>query len=205
MSAHAGERILLSALASRRDDESGQPITLLTERLLLREFVEDDWREVLAYQSDQRYLRYSPWSARTAEEVQSFVGGFIEWQVQRPRTGYQLAVVLRDEEHLIGNCGIRMETGDSRQAIIGYEISPERWKEGYASEAAGGMLAFGFERLGLHRIWSRCVAENVASGRVLEKIGMRSEGRLLQEEWIRGGWWDTLIYGILDHEWRSRA
>lgn len=179
--------------------------TLATERLLLREFVEDDWRAVLAYQSDPRYLKYSPWTRRTADEVQSFVSGFVEWQSQQPRTSYQLAIVLRAEGRLIGNCGIRMEMADSQQANVGYELAPDYWGEGYATEAAHSMLAFGFDELQLHRIWAHCVAENVASYRVLEKIGMRREGRLREEEWIRGRWWDTLVYGVLDHEWRSRA
>ncbi len=167
--------------------------------------MEDDWRAVLAYQSDARYLKYSPWTYRTAEEVQEFVRSFIEWQSERPRIKYQLAVVLQGEGQLIGNCGIRMESPDFRQASIGYEIAPRYWGEGCASEAAQAIVAFGFAELRLHRIWARCVAENVASYRVLEKVGMRREGRLREEEWIKGRWRDTLVYGILNHEWRSRA
>ncbi len=81
--------------------------------------MEDDWRAVLAYQSDARYLKYSPWTYRMAKEVQDFVRGFIEWQGERPRSKYQLAITLRCEGRLIGNCGLRMETADSRQANIG--------------------------------------------------------------------------------------
>lgn len=184
----------------------GDELTILaTDRLLLREFMEDDWRAVLAYQSDARYLEYSPWTHRTAGEVQDFVRGFVEWQGERPRTKYQLAIMLPVEGQLIGNCGLRMETADSRQANIGYEIAPGYWGEGYATEAAQAMVAFGFEELRLHRIWARCVAENVASYRVLEKIGMRREGCLREEERMKGRWWDTLVYGILDLEWRYRA
>ena len=160
---------------------------------------------MLAYQSEAHYLKYSPWTHRTAEEVRNLVRGFVEWQGERPRTNYQLAITLQGESRLIGNCGIRMEGADSWQANIGYEIAPGYWGEGYASEAARAMIAFGFEELRLHRIWARCVAENVASYRVLEKAGMRREGRLLEEEWMKGRWWDKLVYGILDHEWRSRT
>ena len=144
-------------------DNKGDELTkLATDRLLLREFVEDDWRAVLAYQSEAQYLKYSPWTHRTAEEVRNFVRGFVEWQGERPRTKYQLAITLRSEGRLIGNCGIRMESADSRQANIGYEIAPEYWGEGYASEAVGAMVAFGFGELRLQRIWARCVVENVA-------------------------------------------
>ena len=160
---------------------------------------------MLAYQSEAQYLEYSPWAHRTADEVQDFVRGFIDWQGERPRTKYQLAITLGAEGRLIGNCGIRIETTDSRQANIGYEIAPGCWGEGYATEAARAMVAFGFGELRLQSIWARCVAENVASYRVLEKVGMRRERRLREEEWMKGRWWDILVYGILDYEWRSQA
>jgi len=191
--------------SSPTNNKGDKPTKLATDRLLLREFVEDDWRAVLAYQSEAQYLKYSPWTHRTTEEVQDFVRGFIEWQGERPRIKYRLAITLRVEGRLIGNCGIRLESADSRQANIGYEIAPGYWGEGYASEAVRAMVAFGFGELRLHRIWARCVAENVASYRVLEKVGMRREERLREEEWMKGRWWDILVYGILDYEWRSQA
>ena len=167
--------------------------------------MEKDWQAILAYQADARYLKYSPRTRRTAEQAQDFVRGFIAWQGERPRTKYQLAIVFRAEGRLIGTCGIRMESVDFRRANIGYEITPTYWGKGYATEAARAIVAFGFLELRLHRIWARCVAENAASYRVLEKLGMRREGRLREEEWMKGRWWDTLVYGILDHEWRSQA
>jgi RimJ/RimL family protein N-acetyltransferase len=54
----------------------------------------------------------------------------------------------------------------------------------------------------MHRIWAGCLAENTASARVLEKLGMRLEGRLRDNEFFKGSWWDALIYAILDHEWQ---
>ncbi len=73
--------------------------------------MEDDWRAVLAYQSDARYLKYSPWTRRTLEEVRKFVPGFIEWRHEQPRTRYRLAVVLQAEGRLIGDCSIRLYSG----------------------------------------------------------------------------------------------
>ncbi|MCZ7570404.1 MAG: GNAT family N-acetyltransferase [Ardenticatenaceae bacterium] len=176
-----------------------------TDRLLLREFVESDWPAVLEYQSDPRYLRYYPWTERTPEDVRAFIRMFIDWQREEPRRKYQFAVLLPAENRLIGNCGLRKKTADAWEAEIGYEFAPAWWGQGFATEAAGGLLAFGFEELRLHRIWAYCVAENVASARVLEKIGMRREGRLHENEWMKGRWWDTLLYGILEHEWRAQV
>lgn len=62
---------------------------------------------------------------------------------------------------------------------------------------------FGFRELKLHRIWIQCIAENTASVRVLEKIGMRQEGHLHENEWVKDHWWDTLLYAILEHEVRE--
>jgi RimJ/RimL family protein N-acetyltransferase len=176
---------------------------LTTRRLALREFVEDDWRSVLTYQSDPRYLRYYPWTQRTAEDVQAFVQQFIAWETEHPRTKFQLAVVAVAQAQLIGTCGIRKEHADALEAELGYEIAPSFWGRGYATEAAQAMLTFGFEDLHLHSIWASCIAKNAASARVLEKLGMRREGTLREHRWMKGRWWDTLFFGILDHEWEA--
>ncbi len=176
---------------------------LRTERLVLREFAESDWPAVLAYQSDPRYLRYYHWATRTEVDVRAFVAMFISWQEARPRTKFQLAITIPPDGCLIGNCGIRMATPEAREADIGYELDPRHWGRGYATEAARAMVAFGFRELGLHRVWSWCIAENAASARVLEKLGMRLEGRQREKEWMKGRWWDTLLYGMLEHEWAA--
>ena len=176
---------------------------LETERLILRDFVKDDWQRVLDYQSDPRYLRYYEWTERTPEAVQEFVGWFLDHQQQKPRIKFQLAVSLKSNNQLIGNCGIRMDTPNAFQADIGYELDPKHWNHGYATEAAHAIVGFGFSTFGLHRVWSWCVADNLGSAHVLEKLGMRLEGRLRENEYYKGRWWDTLMYGILVDEWES--
>jgi ribosomal-protein-alanine N-acetyltransferase len=178
---------------------------LITSRLILREFVQNDWQAVFQYQSDPAYLRYNPYSYRNEQDVRSFVQMFIDWSVEVPRKKYQFAIVLKDEKRLIGNCGIRMQTARARVADIGYEIDHHYWGYGYATEAALTLLAFGFNQLHLHRIWAYCIAENIASARVLEKIGMAYEGRQRQSEHMKNRWWDTLHYAILEHDWRRQT
>lgn len=174
---------------------------LTTDRLLLRDFEEDDWPTVLAYQKDPRYLRYYHWTERTEEDVRAFVQRFIDHQHEQPRIKFQLAIVLKTEGRLIGNCGVRLDKPGDLVGELGYEINPDYWGHGYATEAARAMLAFGFRELRLHRISSYCIAENSASARVLQKVGMQQEGRLRENEWIKGLWWDTLMFGILEQEW----
>ncbi len=177
---------------------------LTTKRLILREFEENDWQTVLNYQRDPLYLRYNPWSYRTPEDVRGFVNRFILWSREQPRRRFQFAITLRSEGLLIGNCGIRMKFANAWEADLGYELDNRYWGYGYATEAATALLSLGFKDLHLHRIWAHCIFENTASAHVLEKIGMRQEGHLRENEWMKNCWWDTLQYAILDHEWQAK-
>lgn len=173
-----------------------------TKRLILREFVMEDWPEVLAYQSDPRYQRFYPFTDKTPEEAQAFVQMFLDQQKEQPRRKFQLAAMLRPNRSLIGNCGIRLDSHNTEKADIGFEFSPEYWGKGYATEAAHAMVHFGFKILKLHKIGAWCIANNRGSARVLEKLGMQLEGRLRENEYFKGRWWDTLMYGLLKSEWQ---
>ncbi len=177
---------------------------LLTSRLRLREFEMQDWQAVLAYQQDPRYLRFYAWDERTEQDARRFVRMMLNQKERVPRVKFQLAVTMRETGELIGNCGVRKERADSGVGDIGYEISPEYWGKGLATEAVEVMVAFGFEKLNLRRIWAQCIAENAGSWRVMEKVGMRREGRLRQIEWFKGRWWDMLVYAIVAEEWHSK-
>jgi len=178
---------------------------ITTGRLVLREFVTDDWPDVLAYQRDPRYLRFYAWTDRSEAEVRDFVQMFLDQQADRPRRKFQLAITLSDSGRLIGNCGIRRKPENDWEADIGFELAPEYWGQGFATEAALAIVDFGFRELELHRISSWCIADNAASARVLERVGLRPEGRLRENEHFKGRWWDTLLYGLLETEWRASA
>ncbi len=165
-------------------------------RLVLREYMEDDSAAVLLYQNDPRYLRYYPWEERTPDDVQRFVRQFIGWRAESPRRRFQLAVLLRESGALIGSCGVRRKPDDDTEADIGFELSPEYWGCGYATEAATAMVEFAFRDLGVQRLSSWCIADNTASARVLEKLGMSLEGRSPAVEHFKGRDWDMLFYGM---------
>ncbi|HSK66631.1 MAG TPA: GNAT family protein [Anaerolineales bacterium] len=178
---------------------------LETERLILRDFVADDWQRVIEYQTDPLYLRYYEWTTadRTPEAVQEFVGWFLDHQKQEPRIKFQLAIVLKSDNLLIGNCGIRKDRANAFQADIGYELDPSYWNRGYATEAIHAIVDFGFSTLSLHRVWAWCVADNIGSTHVMEKLGMQLEGRLRENEYYKDRWWDMLMYAILLREWEE--
>ena len=184
---------------------SAKPLTLTTERLLLCDFVERDWEAVLAYQQDPLYLRYNEWTSRTAEDVREFVQKFLDHQKQIPRIRYQFAVTLKSTGQLLGNCGVRRDSPEAQEGDMGYELDPKFWGNGFATEAARAVMQFGFSHMDLQRISAWCVADNVGSARVLEKLGMRLERRMRDHQYFKGRWWDTLSYAISYDEWRMQA
>jgi RimJ/RimL family protein N-acetyltransferase len=175
---------------------------LRTERLLLREFVPEDWRTVYAYQNDPRFLEFSEWEHRTEQDVKAFVQRFMDQQNDTPRVKFQLAIVLPETNRLIGNIGIRKPGVKAYNAELGYELDARQWNNGYATEAATEMLKFAFEQLRLHRVTARVISTNENSVRLLEKLGMRQEGHLREQEFFKGRYRDVLLYGILQDEWR---
>ncbi len=84
----------------------------------------------MAYQSDSRYLQFYEWENRKRADVEAFIQMFLKQQQQLPRIKFQLAVILKSEQKLIGNCGIRKESIESNEAELGYEISPDYWGKG---------------------------------------------------------------------------
>ena len=178
---------------------------LETERLILREFVADDWRPMAAWWRDPRYQRYYPEMDDIEGAVRQLVERFLNGQREEPRWRWQLAVVRKDDGRMIGDCGIRVNAPEHREANIGYELTPDEWGQGFATEAASAIVRFGFEELGMHRIWAEWNAENTGSIRVLTKLGMQREARFHEHKWFKDRWWHTEIYALLDREWRGKS
>ena len=172
-----------------------------TDRLVLREFCEDDRHDMLVYWRDPRYGGFNPVLDDPGLMVSDLVSRFLAAQSDPNRRSWQLAIALRGTDRMIGNVGIRINDPVLREANIGYELNPSTWGNGYATEAARAIVHFGFAELGLHRIWAECIAENIASAHVLSKLGMRQEAHFREHQYFRDRWWDTLIYAILAHEW----
>jgi RimJ/RimL family protein N-acetyltransferase len=172
-----------------------------TERLLLRDFVEEDWRAVHEYGSDPEVVRYLPWGPNTEGDSRDFISRSIAIQSESPRRRFEIGIVLKEEGRLIGGCGIRENNPTLMEGNMGYVLNKDYWGRGIATEAARALVRFGFETLNLHRIFATCFPENKASERVLQKCGMSLEGRLRENLLMRGEWRDSLLYAILDREW----
>jgi RimJ/RimL family protein N-acetyltransferase len=176
-------------------------MALRTRRLILRDFKEKDWEAVHVYASDPEVVKFMPWGPNTEEETKDFIRKAIGYQEERPREHFELAAVLKADDSLIGGCGLTITSRADRSGYIGYCFNRIYWNAGFGTEAAEALVLYGFEQLGLHRIWATCDLENTASVKILEKVGMKREAQLRENVWMRGKWRDSLVYAMLDREW----
>lgn len=173
---------------------------IYTPRLLLRPFRPGDAAVVTGLCADRDIAAttlHIPHPYRL-EDAQEWISGRAE-SFAAGRTA-DFAVALRDGGPPVGAVGLRLEP-DHGRAELGFWIGKPYWNRGYATEAAGAAVSFGFRTLRLHRIHAHHMAENPASGEVLLKVGMRYEGHLRQHvlKWDR--FEDILVYGILRTDW----
>jgi RimJ/RimL family protein N-acetyltransferase len=180
-------------------------VNLRSERLILREFVADDWPALHEIESRSEVAQYQSFEPRTSEQSREYVLGASKAVETDPRATYDLAVIEVKGGRLIGRCGFGISDAGQQQAMLWYTLHPDHWGRGYTTEAARTLVDFGFGELGLHRIWADCDPANTGSWRVLEKIGMRKEAHLVENTWFKGAWADSLIYAVLAREWGKGA
>ena len=173
-------------------------LDLETARLHIRAFAEGDWRGVHEYLSAPGMRHFVPERPATPEETRVFVNQNLAGEAR------QHALVLRDGNVLIGHVGFHPWFGPQTHEV-GWAVAPEHQGRGYATEAALGLLAHGFDTLGLHRIVATCQPENIPSVRVMEKLGLRREAHFRKcMPAPERGWWDEYFYALLDEEWAAR-
>ena len=177
---------------------------LETRRLILREYTLDDWPAVDAYTSNPQVVQYMSFGPTTPEQTREHLQWAITAAAEQPRSLYELAVVLRAEQRLIGTATLQVDSRERRQANFSYLFHPDYWGQGYATEAIRRLIHFGFTELHLHRVADDVDARNLASVRVMEKLSMRREGHLRETIWKDGRWYDEYLYAILAHEWDMR-
>ncbi|WP_440115550.1 GNAT family N-acetyltransferase [Paenibacillus sp. QZ-Y1] len=172
---------------------------LETERLIIRDILETDWESIHIYTSMTEVTQHTAWGPNTEEDTQTYVESVLNTQQIQPREGFELAICLKNEGTLIGGVGLHVM--EQTNAEIGYVLHPAYQGKGYAAEAARAMLGFGFNTLGVHRIYAKCRPNNKASEKVMQKIGMQREG-LLREHWYyKGKFHDSYLYSMLAKEY----
>ena len=167
-----------------------------TRRLTLRRYLPDDWARVHLYAKVPEFSQYEVWGPNSAEDTKAFVADCIEKTSVTPILEYQLAVILKDANILIGGCGIKKDQPSDSAASLGYAINPEFQNRGYATETAIALIDFGFSHLGLTRIVAECDTRNSASYKVMEKAGMKVAARLTGYREVKGEMSDSYRYEI---------
>jgi RimJ/RimL family protein N-acetyltransferase len=178
---------------------------LLTARLLLRPFRDDDLDALSVIDGDPAITRYLYWGPRSRAEVRASLARRKKMTaIDKEGDAIRLAVVLRDAATLVGDVSLQYRSREHRQGEIGFVLHPDHHGKGYATEAATVLLRLGFEELDLHRIVGRCDPRNTASAHLMERLGMVREAHLRENEFIKGEWCDELIFAMLDAEWHAR-
>ncbi len=177
-------------------DVFGNLPTLETERLWLRKLRPDDKTAIFAYASDPQVTEHTHWYTHE-KLIESMV--FINSVMQDYDMGdvAPWAIVHKADRKLIGTGGFNQWNTRQKRAEIGYAIARPYWGQGYTTEAVKAMIAFGFRRMQLCRIQTRCLTANVASARVMEKAGMHFEGVLRQYAQVKGKQVDLKLYAIV--------
>ncbi|MCG3087481.1 GNAT family N-acetyltransferase [Sporosarcina cyprini] len=176
---------------------------LTGSKVFLRELTLDDWTDVHSYATLPEASRYQPWGPNTVTDSFEFVQTIIKDATRIPRTRFVFAVIHLPQQKLVGAGEVNIRSLSNQEGEISYIIHPDYWGQGLASETARLLLQYGFHSLRLHRIFGTCDPRNIASARVLEKVGMVEEGHLRQNLRIGDDWRDSLLFGVLTHEWND--
>jgi RimJ/RimL family protein N-acetyltransferase len=174
---------------------------LSTPRLRLRRFRESDAEAFASYRSDPVVARYQGWDAPyPVEQARRFVSAMATEAADVPGEWLQIAVTLAGDDALVGDCAFVPQAHEPRTVEIGFTIAPEHQRRGYAPEAVSSLLRYLFEQLGKHRVIASCDPRNAPSVKVLEAVGMRREGHMVESTWAKGEWTDDLLFAILRRE-----
>jgi len=176
-----------------------------TARLTVRPATADDaeatWRI-------RRIPEVSRWLTRTADDRERYTRNFADPdRLSKTLVVERDGVTVGDLMLLVEDAWAQTEVADRArgvQAELGWVIDPAHAGRGYATEAAAALLRICFEDLGLRRVIAQCFADNVASWRLMEKLGMRRETHTVRESLHRSGaWLDGYAYAMLAEEWRA--
>ena len=177
------------------------PLPLQSERLELRAFRDADFPAYAAYHSRAEVYRFLYMPAPTGQALQDQFAAVLAQPFAQDGDTLRLAVTRRADGALVGEVLLKIASQAALQAEVGYIFHPDFAGQGYATEAVAAMLGLGFDALGCHRIFARLDALNAGSVGVAERLGLRREAHLIQNDRFNGVWGDEYIYAMLGSEW----
>jgi ribosomal-protein-alanine N-acetyltransferase len=180
---------------------SDQPI-LETDSLILRKLTLDDAEDLFEYAAHPEVTRYLQWEPHESisDSITFIQTAIIRYERQLPAPW---GIELKTDRKIIGSCDFISWFPDHFRAEIGYALARKYWGYSYMTEAVRKIIDFGFMTSMLNRIQAMCEPDNLASARVMEKVGMTYEGILRGFHFQNGACQDMKIYSILESEWIS--
>ncbi|MDM5188184.1 GNAT family protein [Bacillus sp. DX4.1] len=169
---------------------------LETERLILRELTEYDAQDIFNCFSNEDVLRYYGQGPLTSiDQVKQIVGVFA--RNYKENQGIKWGIEIKGKEGIIGTIGFQAWSSEHKRAEVSYALFPEKWGNGYATEAVSEVISYGLKELGLTRIGAIVFIENEASNKLLTKLGFEKEGVLRDYMYQNGVPYDANVYSIL--------
>ena len=179
---------------------------LRTQRLDLRPYEETDLPVVRAMFTDPGVMRWLYPEPLTEEELPERLAQKIARRdFMAEADGINLLGVRRDTGEPVVDLALQWVSDIHRSGEVGYIVVPGHEGNGYATEGTQEMLRLGFVDAGFHRIVGRLEARNAASAAVLERLGMRREATLVENEWVKGEWQSETVYALLEAEWSASS
>lgn len=178
--------------------------TIETARLTLRRLALADAEMMFRnWTGDDKVTRFLRWDAhKTVDDTKDMIRQWID-NYQYDST-YYWGIYQKDGE-MIGSVGITITSEYDHKGALGYKVGSRWWDQGYSSEAAGAVIDYMFRNTDIERIDSFCSVENLASKKVMERVGMHYEGLLRHYYKIRDGFHDCILCGIIREEWERTA
>ncbi|WP_424217722.1 GNAT family N-acetyltransferase (plasmid) [Streptomyces sp. BI20] len=176
------------------------PIRLEGDRVVLREFRQDDVDDVLAVIGDDAVTASLSFDSRTRTQAAAMIEGTITRAQGVPRSEYYLAITPRGTDDTVVGF-VRIAFAGVQAAKLGYAVAARWWGRGYATDAARVLTSYAFNSLGLHRVSAAIGPDNNASMAVAARLGMQREGVLRDHVHTGGVWRDSVLYSVLAHEW----
>lgn len=176
-----------------------------TERLILRGFVPEDFEAYSAYRSMPAVYRYLYSDPPSPEAMRERFDAGLNRRLSEEGDILRCAVVRREDDVLLGQVSLKLASKAALQAEVGYIFNPAHAGKGYATEAAEAIINLGFERFSFHRIFARLDAKNAGSVGVVERLGLRREAHLVENDRFNGVWGDEYVYAVLSREWSRKT
>lgn len=170
---------------------------LQTKRLILREYILNDWEAAHRYHSDPLAVQFESWGPHNPVETKAFIREAMNRATESPRKRVELAICLHTNGRLIGGCGLRIAESKKGVATLGYILDRTVWGNGFATEAAAAMIEEARTLQDIHTVHATCDSRNIASQRVLEKIGLEPVGMIAELEMVKGCFRDMLQYELI--------